>query len=115
MNHKKVKSNNKKDHYKYIKVEIKDEIRLLTGILLGADNWKIDPTSKEIMETIKSLPKDETTILDLECGDGHDCLTIAKAGYKTIGVDFVPLAIRKAKKTAEKAGVREQTSFTEEM
>ncbi len=81
------------------------------AFLLGADNWKIDPTPKEIMETIKSLPKDETTILDLGCGDGHDCLTIAKAGYKTIGVDFVPLAIRKARKDAEKAGVREQTSF----
>lgn len=96
-------------------MEIKDEIRLLTGILLGADNWKIDPTPVERMETIRSLPKKEITILDLRCGDGHDCLTIANAGYKAIGVDFVPLAIRKAKKTAEKAGVGEQTSFTEEM
>jgi len=81
------------------------------AFLLGADNWKIDPTPEELMETVKSLPQKETTILDLGCGDGHDCLTIAKAGYRTIGVDFVPLAIRKAKKAAETAGVGEQISF----
>ena len=81
------------------------------AFLFGADNWKIDPTPIELTGSLEKFDKAKTTILDLGCGDGHDCITLAKQGWHVTGVDFVPLAIRKAKTAAQKAGVADQAAF----
>jgi cyclopropane fatty-acyl-phospholipid synthase-like methyltransferase len=81
------------------------------SFLLGADNWKIEPTPKEVTGSLESFAKDNTTILDLGCGDGSHCLTLAKDGWKVIGVDYVPLAIHRARRAANKAGLAKQADF----
>jgi SAM-dependent methyltransferase len=43
--------------------------------------------------------------LDLGCGTGTNAITLAEHGWQAVGVDFVPKAIRAARKKAEKAGV----------
>jgi len=81
------------------------------SFLLGADNWKLDHLPDEIKETLKTLDPSDTTILDLGCGEGRECISIAVEGWNVIGVDFIPLAIRRAKKAARKAQVQEKTAF----
>ena len=81
------------------------------AFLLGADNWKLENIPVEVTETLKEFDKDTSTILDLGCGEGRECIALASDGWHVIGVDFVPLAIRRAKKAAFNAGVMEGTEF----
>ena len=81
------------------------------AFLLGAANWKIDHTPKELTESLGKLDQSKTTILDLGCGEGYDCISLAAEGWKVIGIDYVPLAIRRAKAAAEKAHLEEKTTF----
>ena len=81
------------------------------AFLFGADNWKIDPTPVELTGSLEGFNKDKTTILDLGCGDGHDCVTLAGQGWQVIGVDFVPLAIRKPRQPRKKRMSRIKSPF----
>ena len=81
------------------------------SFLLGMDNWKIDPTPNELTESLADLSKDKSTLLDLGCGDGRDCLTLARAGWQVLGVDFIPLAIRKARQAAAREGLSGKAGF----
>ena len=81
------------------------------AFLLGTDNWKIDPTPQELTRSLSKLDKEKAVILDLGCGDGHDCLSLAREGWSVTGVDFIPLAIRRAKAAARKAGQSKNTRF----
>ena len=81
------------------------------AFLFGTDNWKIDPTPQELTGSLSKLDKEKAAILDLGCGDGHDCLTLAREGWHITGVDFIPLAIRRAKAAARKAGLSEKAQF----
>ncbi len=47
--------------------------------------------------------------LDLGCGTGTNVITLSKAGWETVGVDFVGKAIRKARQKARQASL--QASF----
>lgn len=81
------------------------------AFLFGMDTWKIHPTPREVTDSLKEFSKDKTTILDLGCGDGGDCLTLAWLGWQVIGVDFIPLAIRKAQAAVKRAGLADQAVF----
>ncbi len=39
-------------------------------------------------------------ILDIGCGTGTNCLTLARLGWQAVGVDFAPLAIERANQKA---------------
>src|SRR6266545_6458616 len=43
--------------------------------------------------------------LDLGCGSGIWAVELAKRGWQVTGVDFVPKAVRRARKRARKAGI----------
>jgi cyclopropane fatty-acyl-phospholipid synthase-like methyltransferase len=43
--------------------------------------------------------------LDLGCGTGTNCITLARAGWQAVGVDLIHKAIRKAREKAKAAGV----------
>ena len=81
------------------------------AFLLGADNWKIVPTPYELTSSLGEFSRESTTILDLGCGDGYHSLTLAKDGWKVIGVDYVPLTVRRARRAAQKAGLTQQADF----
>ena len=44
--------------------------------------------------------------IDIGCGTGTNVITLAKAGWQVTGVDFVPRAIKKAKRKVKKAGIK---------
>lgn len=55
----------------------------------------------------KIIPQEEyPKVLDLGCGRGRHALTLAEKGYGVMGIDLSPQAINKAKKTAEKRGLK---------
>ena len=43
--------------------------------------------------------------IDIGCGTGTNVITLAQAGWQVTGVDFIPRAIRMAKRKARKAGI----------
>jgi ubiquinone/menaquinone biosynthesis C-methylase UbiE len=43
--------------------------------------------------------------IDIGCGTGTNVITLAQAGWQVTGVDFVPRAIRMARRKARKAGI----------
>ncbi len=50
-------------------------------------------------------------VLDLCCGSGRQALNLAKKGFKVTGVDFSPIAIKRAEELAEKMGVKNRVEF----
>jgi cyclopropane fatty-acyl-phospholipid synthase-like methyltransferase len=44
--------------------------------------------------------------IDIGCGTGTNVITLEKAGWQVTGVDFVPRAIKKAKRKTKQAGIQ---------
>jgi SAM-dependent methyltransferase len=68
--------------------------------------WDTGISPPELMDYIKSHVPGKA--LDLGCGTGTNVITLAKHGWVATGVDFVPRAIRSARKKASKAGLTAQ-------
>ena len=58
---------------------------------------------RELIEGERRLPAGAS--LDLGCGTGRNSIYLAKQGWKATGIDFVPSAIKTARKKAAAAGV----------
>ncbi|MBN2541626.1 methyltransferase domain-containing protein [bacterium] len=57
-------------------------------------------------------PLEGKTVLDVGCGPGHYCITLAQKGAKVVtGIDFAPRMIELAKKNAASAGVENKCNF----
>jgi len=50
--------------------------------------------------------------LDLGCGTGTNALTMAGYDWQVTGIDYIPGAIRRAKRKVRQAGLTEQVVFT---
>lgn len=50
-------------------------------------------------------------ILDLGCGEGRHTLACAREGFDAVGLDYEPLAIRKARAFARRQKVRKGIRF----
>ncbi len=81
------------------------------SFLLGADNWRLESLPIEITEVLKDFNKETTQVLDLGCGVGKESVALATQGWKVTGIDFIPMAIRRARKAAAKAGVTDLAKF----
>jgi len=79
--------------------------RLFFSILyLGKPRWDTGISPPELLAFIESHPPGRA--LDLGCGTGTNVITLAKAGWQTSGVDFVPRAIRLARRKAQALGLQ---------
>jgi cyclopropane fatty-acyl-phospholipid synthase-like methyltransferase len=66
--------------------------------------WDTGISPPELIAFIQSHPPGRA--LDLGCGTGTNVITLSKAGWEAIGVDFVGKAIRKARQKARLAGIQ---------
>jgi 2-polyprenyl-3-methyl-5-hydroxy-6-metoxy-1,4-benzoquinol methylase len=69
----------------------------------GQTPWDTQVTPPEVMEFIRKTSPGKA--LDLGCGTGTNAITLASHGWKATGIDFVPKAIRTARRKAAKAGL----------
>lgn len=69
----------------------------------GKPPWDTNQSPPELLEFIQSHPAGSA--LDLGCGTGTNCLTLAQAGWRTSGVDLAWWAIRKARLRFKAAGL----------
>ncbi len=68
--------------------------------------WDTGITPPEVMSFIENHPPGR--FLDLGCGTGTNVVTLARHGWEACGVDFVPRAIRIARRRARQAQVKVQ-------
>lgn len=66
--------------------------------------WDTNQTPPEVYAFIEQ--RSPGRALDLGCGTGTNVITLAKHGWQATGVDFIPKAIRTARRKARKAGVK---------
>ncbi|MCF6522524.1 class I SAM-dependent methyltransferase [Streptomyces sp. JJ36] len=56
-------------------------------------------------------PDRQKTVLDMGCGSGTCSVYLAGHGFEVTGVDFTPVALRKAQRAAQEAGVTDRCRF----
>jgi SAM-dependent methyltransferase len=80
----------------------------------GRTPWDTQVTPPEVMDFIQTAPPGKA--LDLGCGTGTNAITLARRGWQVTGVDFIPKAIRVARRKTAAAGLNIefiQTSVTD--
>jgi len=66
--------------------------------------WDSGISPPELHAFLESHPPGRA--LDLGCGTGTNLLTLRQQGWEVTGIDFVPQAIRQARRKARKAGLQ---------
>jgi SAM-dependent methyltransferase len=69
----------------------------------GHTPWDTNITPPEVMAFLSTATPGR--VLDLGCGTGTNAVTMAQIGWQVVGIDYVPQAIRKARRKAKRAGV----------
>jgi SAM-dependent methyltransferase len=77
---------------------------LYTWLYLRKPPWDTGVSPPELLAFIASHPAGRA--LDLGCGTGTNVITLARAGWQAAGVDFVPSAIRQARRKARGLGLQ---------
>jgi SAM-dependent methyltransferase len=69
--------------------------------------WELGvrPELRELVESGRLRPEAGDRAVDLGCGTGANTVFLAQTGWDTVGVDFSPVATRKAAARARDAGV----------
>lgn len=69
----------------------------------GKTPWDTNITPPEVAAFLQAAEPGRA--LDLGCGTGTNAITMARKGWRVLGVDYAPRAIRMAKRKAAKAGL----------
>ncbi|OGO48372.1 MAG: hypothetical protein A2Z30_08565 [Chloroflexi bacterium RBG_16_64_43] len=70
---------------------------------LGRPRWDTGRPPPEVVACAAGRPAGRA--LDIGCGTGASAVHLAGAGWKVTGIDFIPLAITRARRRARTAGV----------
>lgn len=70
---------------------------------LGRPRWDTGQSPPELLDFISNHPAGRA--LDVGCGSGTNCLTMARSGWRTTGIDLAGRAIRKARLRFQAAGL----------
>jgi cyclopropane fatty-acyl-phospholipid synthase-like methyltransferase len=73
--------------------------------------WDTGISPPELFEFIKNNKPGRA--IDLGCGTGTNVITLAKAGWSVIGVDFAPRAIKLAKQKIKQSGIHAEVSVSD--
>ncbi|MBT8341461.1 MAG: class I SAM-dependent methyltransferase [Desulfatitalea sp.] len=71
--------------------------------LRGNTPWDTNVTPPEVEAFVSQTPAGRA--LDLGCGTGTNALALARRGWQVTGIDFIPGAIRKARRKAAGSGL----------
>jgi len=71
--------------------------------------WDTGITPPEVYQFLEDNPPGRA--LDLGCGTGTNVLTIAEHGWQVVGIDYVPRAIRIAKRKIRQAGLADKVDL----
>ncbi|MEO3777939.1 class I SAM-dependent methyltransferase [Micromonospora sp. B11E3] len=83
---------------------------------LNAAPWdkEVRPHLTELVESGRLTPTELPRALDLGCGTGAEAVYLATKGFgPVVGVDFSPVALRRARARAASAGVADRCTFTQ--
>ena len=72
--------------------------------LFSEPPWDTGISPPELLDFIEKHPAGKA--IDIGCGTGTNVITLAKAGWQVTGVDFVPRAIKTAKRKTKKAEIK---------
>jgi SAM-dependent methyltransferase len=72
--------------------------------LFSKPPWDTGISPPELLDFIEKHQPGNA--IDIGCGTGTNVITLAQAGWQVTGVDFVPRAIRFAKRKVRKAGIQ---------
>ena len=75
----------------------------------GIPPWDTGVTPPEVYKFLED--KSPGKALDLGCGTGTNVITIAEHGWLAEGVDYVPRAVRTAKRKARKSSLSDSVKF----
>jgi SAM-dependent methyltransferase len=69
------------------------------------------PELAQLVESGRISPDRHRSVLDMGCGTGVNSVYLAEQGFNVVGVDFTPLALRRAEERAAEAGVEKNCRF----
>lgn len=75
----------------------------------GDPRWDTGVTPPEVVQFLEENAPGRA--LDLGCGTGTNVITLAEHGWRASGIDFVPRAIRTARRKARQKGLAAVTDF----
>jgi SAM-dependent methyltransferase len=73
----------------------------------GEHGWHAHEPSPYVVAHLKRVRREIGTgrLLDIGCGEGRHCIAAAKLGFRAVGIDAEPLALRRARRFAAEKGV----------
>jgi len=71
---------------------------------LGKPPWDTGISPPELMDYLANHSPGKS--LDLGCGTGTNAITMAKNGWSVTGIDYMPKAIRQARRKTQQAGLQ---------
>src|SRR2546428_8235435 len=71
----------------------------------GETPWDSGLPSAELVRVLDAGLLPGKTVLEIGCGTGTNAIALARRGYRVTAVDFVDLAVRRARPQAQQAGV----------